>query len=261
MRRNGLRQVVNGHVIRRVELARVLDAGVGEQHLFHQAGQQLRAVRLHDHLVVVAAHRLASPLQAVVPHDLGAGRRNREGKAQTRAAQAIRVTAGEFRGHRVLLGGLVDFLRPGGVALGRVDIHLVGRVALEQLLVADRELVLVLGHVGLGDGEQRLLVRVGIGGIDGRRVALLRQAAGPGRDAAIRIGLRVSADRRQLCAQLGGLGLGNLGLRLQCREPEQGCAKHCHLLHMNHGPVSSVVLHGRMAVRPPDIRRYLLGLG
>ncbi len=62
-----------------------------------------------------------------------------------------------------LFGRVVDPLREGRAAAGRVDVHLVGvGIGLEQRLLTRRQLVRVLVHVVRGDGEQDLVVRVRI---------------------------------------------------------------------------------------------------
>ena len=61
----------------------------------------------------------------------------------------------------IVFGRVVDPLRERRAAVGRVDVHLVGLgIGLEQRLLTHRELVRILIHVGGGDGEEDLVVRV-----------------------------------------------------------------------------------------------------
>src|SRR3546814_2957800 len=59
--------------------------------VFNDLGELIVTVLLHDHLVVVASHRFATPLELVIPDRLGARLRNREREAFLAVVQIVRT--------------------------------------------------------------------------------------------------------------------------------------------------------------------------
>src|SRR3546814_6817489 len=70
---------------------RILDRRIRERHVFNDLGELIVTVLLHDHLVVVASHRFATPLELVIPDRLGARLRNREREAFLAVVQIVRT--------------------------------------------------------------------------------------------------------------------------------------------------------------------------
>ncbi|MCY1507191.1 hypothetical protein D9M68_414590 [compost metagenome] len=211
----------------RVEVGHVLREGRGLAHLH---GRE-RAAGLRSHLGDDAIEVAAAETGQVVPHHFDAALRNREGveAGLLEVLQAVAVVHALGR-HRALLRRVIDGLRGGGAAAGRIDRDLVGiRIALEHGQLAFGQLVLVPGDVGGSDGEQRLVGSERIAheaiGIDRSGVRL--QPAGPGRDAAVGIARLFGAQRRQAGAQPGRLVRRN-GRHRAGGHDRQGQNAHFH---------------------------------
>ncbi|MCY1532577.1 hypothetical protein D9M68_678600 [compost metagenome] len=96
--------------------------------------------------VVLVTHAYPLIAQEVVPHGFVAIARNRERHPWQRVLQRQTAFAG-LRAHGVLRRVLQHALRHGHGTVGRVHVHTVGRVALEQLLGRGGQLAGVLGGI------------------------------------------------------------------------------------------------------------------
>ncbi len=180
-----------------------------ECHRLLEADRREAAVGLRGGLDDGALEVAAAVAGDVVPEHFDTVLRDREGvvAALLEIRQAVAVVD-RLHVQRALPDRLVDLGRQGHRAMGLVHRDPVGfRVALEHRQLAVGELVLVLLDVLRGDGEQRLLVGKGIGkealAID--LAGAGREAAGPGRDAAVGVAFLLRADGGQAAAELGGL--------------------------------------------------------
>ncbi|MNX81242.1 hypothetical protein D3C86_1129250 [compost metagenome] len=187
--------------------------GVGEvdQRLVaHVAGG---AVFTHQRGAADALVAAAAITGHVVPHHLQAFGGQRKRNAPGIVVQAVAAVGHAGLGD-VLTTGRQYLLGQVGAAMARVDVHLVGvGKALEQRDLARAEKLLVLRHVLRGDSEQGFLggIRIAVAAfaVDGAGVA--RQAAGPGRNAAVGIGCHFRAHGGQglaQCRRIGAFGLG-----------------------------------------------------
>ncbi|MNN34921.1 hypothetical protein D3C81_1487510 [compost metagenome] len=117
-----------------------------------------------------------------------------------------------------------DGRRHHGRAVGRIDRHGEGRVLGQQRLHARGDPVLVLRHVGRGNGEQRFLVgeRINIALVRAPAGRRLRHAPGVRGDGAIGVAGHLATQRRQVLAQAGGLVGSDLGVRRTAQGEQQG---------------------------------------
>ena len=89
-------------------------------------------------------------VQDVVPDDFHAILRNREWYARHGAGYPI--TVGDQLGtFGVGPGGIVDTLRCGGAAPGRIDLQIIVGITLQQIGQASRQQLPVLGQIGTVD--------------------------------------------------------------------------------------------------------------
>ncbi|MNP10782.1 hypothetical protein D3C76_1029430 [compost metagenome] len=212
------------HRLREGEVLPELDDGVGAVGLRRGLGDYLREVG-------------TAITGLVVPHHFHASLRNREGVVVRllEVLQAIAVVD-RLGIQRTDLRRVVHRLRSGGAATGRVDRNLVGvRVALEHRLLAGGQLVLVLVDVGLGDGEQRLVIleRVAEEAIGIHRSGARLEATGPLRNAAIGIRGLFATQRCQGGSQFGRF-LGGNGCHYAAgeeRERQNSRMHHCFCFH------------------------------
>ncbi|MNZ91107.1 hypothetical protein D3C78_1100810 [compost metagenome] len=224
--------VVEEHVagVGRVE---VLEA-VAVAELLPEVHRRVGAVRQRGGLHVVAPRAAATVAGDVVPDHFQAALGDGEGHGRVEVLQA--VAAGNQAGADGVAGhGLVDRLGQVGAAVGGEDAQVVAvRVALEQGQLPGTELLAVLLGVLCGDGEQRFFVGEGVGQ-EARGVgaaAALRQAAGPGGDAAVGVAGLFRADGRERVAEPGRLfggyrRLGGAGNQGGEGGEDQGGGFHC----------------------------------
>ncbi|MCY1506934.1 hypothetical protein D9M68_411940 [compost metagenome] len=225
---------VEQHVAR---LGRVVVGQVGaEGELVLEVHQRVAAAGLRGGLGDQAAHAAAAIAGDVVPDDFQAVLRDRERVGGIEVLQAV-AALHQLGGGGVLLRRGDHRVRRAGAAVGLVHRNLVAvRIALEHRQLAGGQLVLVLVDVLRGDGEQRLLAgeRVGEEALAVHGSRILRQAAVPGRDAAIGVAGLLGTQRRQGGAQLlrfaGGNGSHDLG-RQQAERQRPGLQKDLCCFH------------------------------
>ncbi|MNI38739.1 hypothetical protein D3C73_928950 [compost metagenome] len=158
----------------------------------------------------------------MVPDGFQAIFRDRERRGGT--IQVIHAKTVELDVHRFLLDLVGDRRRHHGGPMGRIDRHRIVRVLGQQRLHARRDLVLVLRHVGRGNGEQRFLVgeRINIALVRAPAGRRLRHAPGVRGDGAIGVAGHLATQRRQVLAQAGGLVGSDLGVRRTAQGEQQG---------------------------------------
>ena len=198
-------------------------ADVVEEELILELDEGVTAAAGGGGLADVAGGGDAAVAREVIPHDLEALSRNREWHADDGVFERVAVV-GEDGGGGVGLGGVVDPLGVGNAATGGVDDELVGRrIGFEQGDGAGGELGLVLGEVGRGDREARLIGGEWIGVVIAGFVAGRRRenSAVPSGDGAGGVAGGLSAEGREVAAEAGGFAGGDGGVGRGGEEREE----------------------------------------
>ena len=199
---------------------------VEEVALFVELDHGVVAAAGHRRQAEVAIEGVAAPAQDVIPDDLDALLRNREGDADDRAGHTV-AALGQLGRGRHRLGRIVDALRRRGAAVGRVDVHLVRRISLEHGLLADRQLGGVLAHVVGRDGEEHLVGGIRVGMVLALLVAGRRcgDATVPGRDGAVGVAGFFAAHGGEVLAEAVGL-VGRNGREALAGQEQAGHEKY-----------------------------------
>ncbi|MCY1531171.1 hypothetical protein D9M68_663890 [compost metagenome] len=163
-----------------------------------------------------------------VPHQLVAVLRDREGRGADGVDHTV-TAADQLRAGGVGEGALVDPVGVAKIAVARIDGDLEAvRIAREQCLLALRELVGILRHVGGGNDEQRLLSGIGVA-VGSARAAVVdlgwspQPLSAPGRNAAVGVAGCFSTHRREVVTQAFGLLRADLR---QDRSAGEGCGEN-----------------------------------
>jgi len=153
-------------------------------------------------------------MQDVVPDDLDAALRDREGNPGRRTLDAVAV-GDQLGTDGIETSGIVDPLRYRSAAAGREYAQVVVRIALQQRLHAFGKLVFMFLQIVAIDPVQQRISGERVGMMHARLVAgRCLDATGPSRNGAGGIARPLRPQRRQVLPQPRGLGAVHLGLCL-----------------------------------------------